>query len=267
MLLIKYIKTRLRERRIKIEEDYLVSEFILKMKEYDINLSRETERKIICNDIIEIPEKRTFEFSIRENVLTVNYNTNGFVLTNIFYNFFNPQFNKKYEKADNSLKMLYKELPLTFNDTHNDYYNFHCIVDQPRRQYVPLSQNLFKGNIMSFFYPRISFAKGCLEKSIVLDCYIEKSPFNDLQDNKKNIFFNIIEKDFEYEINVCERNIYNSIYSCKISKELGFEYTINKIMNIIKSVGLTAKAKEILEINDWREFNEEKAETLRMLYY
>lgn len=282
MLLIKDIKTRLRERRKRIEKDYLISEFIFKMREYDINLSRGECDTLISNDLMLPKIERQFGFNIKDDLLIINYNDNFNLVAKVFHNYLNITNTERHflyiDKVNINISLIniYKNIIKNFNITNNDFCKLFRVDDERKsmtgyssfQSYYSDNEHILKKDIYkTFLYPRICFRNNILEKEIVLDCYVHDSPFSDLSDYYRNILFNIIEKDLSYEIYIYDSNFFKKIASCEISREIDFEEFMAKLINIIRSVGLTSKAKDLLDIEDWRDFNEERSEALKMLSY
>lgn len=139
MLLIKDIKTRLRERRERIENSYIVSEFILKMKEYNIVLSKKEEYILECHDLNFSHDIKTFEFDIRNETLVINYNHKP----NLIVNIFNGYFNIKYKNNDISLQKIFRRIIDNLSTMNNEYYQLLRIDERERRGYVELEKTLW----------------------------------------------------------------------------------------------------------------------------
>lgn len=274
----KKIKKRLELEQLK--EDLLLCDFILKMKEYNIHLNKSDKRYSLHSSdlILDINDNfvAMFNYHIRDNALIVQYYQNISFLEKVFRNYYNisaysRQINitDKDKIVQNENHKLYHKIAKNFSEMSNEYINIFM-----NRSHDGDYSSIYKPingpyeNILSSktFFPRIVFKDGELHQELILNFIIKDSPFIDLAPNK-NIIINIIDKEKYYEIDLYIESFSIKIANYIISKDVDFDVYSQDIINIIKSVGITKLGKETLDIESYKDFNNEKAETLKMLGY
>jgi len=272
------IKKRLELEQLK--EDVLISDFILKMKEYNIHLCKSDKKYCFHSSdlILDVNDNfvAMFNYHIRDNALIVQYYQNRSFLERVFRNYYNISaygfkinIIEEGEIVQNKNQELYHKIIKSFSEMSNEYVNIFM-----NRSYEEdySSDKTINGSYRDVLdtktiFPRIVFKDGKLYQELILNFMVKDSPFFVLSSHNRNIIVNIINKEDKYEVNLYIESFSIKIDTYLISKEIGFEEYSQQIINIIKSVGITKLGKETLDIESYKDFNNEKAETLKMLGY
>lgn len=261
-------------------DDKLIKEFIMHMKQYNINLKKKSDGLLMCMDFPFRNETDYIEYMVRNGKIVVDYTKNSVYVLRTFFPYYRVIYNFENESPEKSIENLYTKIVdgLDFeNDKHGEIYFKTYLQESMERlptylkysskNYLNINEWSLPDLFSKFFFPSITFKNGKLTKNLVLLFCLKESPYEHLYGTFKDVIINIEELKDTFELKIYCHTYGLEIDSISIKKDIPIEQLVKRILIVIKSLSIDKKNYDMLGISDWKEFTEDHYETLKLLTY